>query len=65
MYPPADDNYGVESCSIMMLGNSLISIATCGGTLYHCILLPNEEDDEKVLLICVFYPEVYFSIIYF
>lgn len=48
MYPPADDNYGLESCSILMLSENFLCIATCGGTLYHCIILPDEDNIEEV-----------------
>ncbi|KAF9810634.1 hypothetical protein SFRURICE_021087 [Spodoptera frugiperda] len=45
MYPPADDNYGSESCSITALGGGdtppLVVVATCSAALYHCLLLPN------------------------
>ncbi|XP_013145907.1 PREDICTED: nuclear pore complex protein Nup88 [Papilio polytes] len=48
IYPPADDNYGSESCSICVLGTGdtlLVVIATCSATLYHCLLLPAQSDD--------------------
>ncbi|KAI5633639.1 nuclear pore component domain-containing protein [Phthorimaea operculella] len=45
MYPPADDNYGTDSCSILALGGTdsppLVVVATCSAQLYHCLLLPN------------------------
>ncbi|XP_077286463.1 nuclear pore complex protein Nup88 [Arctopsyche grandis] len=47
MYPSADDNYGLESCSVLMLNEHFICVATCGGTLYHCILLPNGEFENS------------------
>ena len=48
MYPPADDNYGVDACSILCLKSvpPVVVIATCSGTLYHCVLLTCAEDDE-------------------
>lgn len=50
MYPPADDNYGSESCSITALGGGdtppLVVVATCSAALYHCLLLPNPSDKE-------------------
>ncbi|XP_026740198.1 nuclear pore complex protein Nup88 [Trichoplusia ni] len=50
MYPPADDNYGSESCSITALGGGdtppLIVVATCSAALYHCLLLPNPTEKE-------------------
>ncbi|KAL0867495.1 hypothetical protein ABMA27_008279 [Loxostege sticticalis] len=51
MYPPADDNYGTESCSIVALGGGdtppLVVVATCSAALYHCLLLPNAIDKEE------------------
>ncbi|KAL4708905.1 hypothetical protein ACJJTC_010950, partial [Scirpophaga incertulas] len=46
MYPPADDNYGSESCAITAMGGvagspALVVVATCSAELYHCLLLPN------------------------
>ncbi|RVE45530.1 hypothetical protein evm_009795 [Chilo suppressalis] len=52
MYPPADDNYGTESCSITALGGAggdtppLLVVATCSAALYHCLLLPTGVDKE-------------------
>ena len=48
MYPPADDNYGVDACSILCLQSvpPVVVIATCSGTLYHCVLLTCTEDDD-------------------
>ncbi|CAK1541443.1 unnamed protein product [Leptosia nina] len=50
MYPPADDNYGSESCSIMTMGagewSTLVVIASASASLYHCLLLP-EADKEN------------------
>ncbi|XP_034237682.1 nuclear pore complex protein Nup88 [Thrips palmi] len=47
MYPPADDNYGVDACSVLVLQTSppLLVVATCAGTLYHCLLLAPEDHD--------------------
>ena len=44
MHPDAEDNYGLDSCSILCLHPTITSppilvIATNGGTLYHCIVL--------------------------
>ncbi|KPI95961.1 Nuclear pore complex protein Nup88 [Papilio xuthus] len=52
IYPPADDNYGSESCSICVLGAGdtlLVVIATCSAALYHCLLLPapSEDGDDR------------------
>ncbi|XP_052128302.1 nuclear pore complex protein Nup88 [Frankliniella occidentalis] len=45
MYPPADDNYGVDACSVLVLQTSppLLVVATSAGTLYHCLLLSPED----------------------
>ncbi|GFG39981.1 hypothetical protein Cfor_09038, partial [Coptotermes formosanus] len=49
MYPPADDNYGVDACSILCLQSvpPVVVIATCSATLYHCVLLTCAEDDDE------------------
>ncbi|CAH0714018.1 unnamed protein product, partial [Brenthis ino] len=51
MYPPADDNYGSESCSIIALGGidtpTLVVIASASAALYHCLLLPNATEKEE------------------
>jgi nuclear pore complex protein Nup88 len=49
MYPPADDNYGVDACSILCLQSvpPVVVIATCAATLYHCVLLTSAEDDDE------------------
>lgn len=47
MYPSADDNYGVEACSILVLETvpSVIVLATSSGTLYHSVLLEIEQSE--------------------
>ncbi|XP_053617430.1 nucleoporin 88 [Plodia interpunctella] len=51
MYPPADDNYGSESCAIAALGAApapaLVVVASGCAALYHCLLLPNSSDKEN------------------
>lgn len=49
MYPPADDNYGVDACSVLVLQTSppLLVVGTCAGTLYHCLLLSPEDEGEE------------------
>ena len=52
MYPPADDNYGVDACSVLVLQSSppLLVVGTSAGTLYHCLLLsPEDEGGEGTL----------------
>ncbi|CAH2266268.1 jg17825 [Pararge aegeria aegeria] len=59
MYPPADDNYGSESCAITALGGvdtpTLLVIASASAVLYHCLLLSNatDLDDESHALYVV------------
>ncbi|CAH1800974.1 unnamed protein product [Owenia fusiformis] len=48
MHPPAEDNYGVDACSIRCIHSSppVIVIATCSGNLHHCILLSGDQNDD-------------------
>lgn len=48
MYPAAEDNYGYDACAILCLPcvPSILVIATETGTLYHCVVLESEEDEE-------------------
>uniref|UniRef100_A0A0C9RHR5 Mbo_1 protein n=1 Tax=Fopius arisanus TaxID=64838 RepID=A0A0C9RHR5_9HYME len=50
IYPPAADNYGLDSCSIMCLQTTppVVVIATATGKLYHALLMrePEREADE-------------------
>ncbi|XP_015239681.1 PREDICTED: nuclear pore complex protein Nup88 [Cyprinodon variegatus] len=48
MYPAAEDNYGYDACAILCLPcvPSILVIATETGTLYHCIVLESEEEEE-------------------
>ncbi|CAL1537354.1 unnamed protein product [Lymnaea stagnalis] len=47
MNPPAEDNYGVDACSILCLPTPfpVIVISTCDGRLHHCVQLPGEDSD--------------------
>ncbi|GFR72891.1 nuclear pore complex protein Nup88 [Elysia marginata] len=47
MYPPADDNYGVDACSILCLPTPVpvLVISTCEGRLHHCVQLPSSDND--------------------
>lgn len=55
MYPPADDNYGIDSCSIMCLQTTppIVIIAMCTGKIYHAILLKeetvNDDDNDRTV----------------
>ncbi|KAK1117799.1 hypothetical protein K0M31_015734 [Melipona bicolor] len=48
MYPPADDNYGIDSCSIMCLQTTppIVVVAMCTGKIYHAILLKEEATSD-------------------
>lgn len=50
MYPAAEDNYGYDACSILCLPCEpcILIIATETGTLYHCVVLESEEEEESV-----------------
>lgn len=52
MYPAADDNYGLDACSLLCLHSQppVIAMATASGKIYHCIVLESEEsyDPEEV-----------------
>ncbi|XP_042342619.1 nucleoporin 88-like [Plectropomus leopardus] len=50
MYPAAEDNYGYDACAILCLPcvPSILVIATETGTLYHCVVLESEEEEEAV-----------------
>ncbi|KAL8573357.1 hypothetical protein ACOMHN_032819 [Nucella lapillus] len=42
MCPPAEDNYGVDACSVLCVDTSppVLVIATWDGRLHHCVVLP-------------------------
>ena len=46
MYPPAEDNYGTDACSILCLHSQpgVLVIATAEGKLYHCVVLSNNKE---------------------
>lgn len=48
MYPAAEDNYGYDACAILCLPcvPNILVIATETGTLYHCVVLEAEEEEE-------------------
>ncbi|XP_058490953.1 nucleoporin 88 [Solea solea] len=48
MYPAAEDNYGYDACAILCLPcvPSILVIATETGTLYHCVVLESEEEED-------------------
>lgn len=51
MYPPAEVDYGIDSCNLLFLSAPLpvLVIATSYGILYNCILLPDKDCAEEDL----------------
>ncbi|XP_022109668.1 nuclear pore complex protein Nup88-like isoform X2 [Acanthaster planci] len=49
MHPPAEDNYGLDACSILCLHTSpiVLVVATSGGILHHCIVLTGDDEDDN------------------
>lgn len=45
MLPQAEDNYGADACSLLVLDSSppMLAIATPTGTIYHCFAFPDEK----------------------
>ena len=61
MYPAAEDNYGMEACSILCLDTQpqILVVATCEGKLHHCIVLsqpPDADDSNRDILLLVSFP---------
>ena len=52
MLPYAEDNYGVDGCSLIVINSnpSLIVIATSTGLLHHCIALEEDSDNSTSFL---------------
>eukprot|EP00057_Strongylocentrotus_purpuratus_P032807 XP_788920.4 PREDICTED: nuclear pore complex protein Nup88 [Strongylocentrotus purpuratus] len=55
MHPPAEDNYGMDACSLCCLESQppVLVVATTSGLLHHCILVAGEtdaEDDDASIL---------------
>ncbi|XP_039270837.2 nucleoporin 88-like [Styela clava] len=48
MQPPAEDNYGVDACSILVLHHNptVIAIATASGKIHHCVALATNYDSD-------------------
>jgi hypothetical protein len=65
MCPPAEDNYGVDACSILCLDTSppVIVMATCDGSLHHCLVLPTSATDSKDKVWCDAIIEMYIHVI--
>lgn len=45
MLPQAEDNYGSDACSLIVLDSSppLLAIATPSGQIYHCFAFPDQQ----------------------
>lgn len=52
MYPATQDNYGVDSCSILVLPTSPVTviIAEPSGKLFHSILVETEADEHNTVI---------------
>nr|XP_022342130.1 nuclear pore complex protein Nup88-like [Crassostrea virginica] len=50
MYPPAEDNYGVDACSVAVLGSSppVLVIGTRDGKLHHCLVMQSSLEDTTL-----------------
>jgi len=50
LYPPADDNYSEDACSILVLDTvpPSVVIASNFGELYNCLLLPETKNEVSV-----------------
>lgn len=50
MYPPADDNYSEDACSILVMDTipPSVVIASNFGELYNCLLLPDTQTKVSV-----------------
>ncbi|KAK6184474.1 hypothetical protein SNE40_006942 [Patella caerulea] len=49
MYPPADDNYGIDACDIMCLNSTppVLVVVTCEGKLHHCLVLQADDNNSN------------------
>lgn len=50
MTPSCEDNYGLDSCSLLVLQCSppVLVIATSGGQLHHCVVIDQNNKDMQV-----------------
>lgn len=48
MHPSAEDNYGSDACSLLVLPTSprVLVIANSNGVIYHCIYIQEEKEEE-------------------
>lgn len=51
MHPAAEDNYGYDACAVLCLPcvPNILVIATESGTLYHCVVLEGEEEEDPAV----------------
>ncbi|XP_071946592.1 nucleoporin 88-like [Antedon mediterranea] len=49
MYPPAEDNYGLDACALLCLSTNplVLVVGTSSGHLHHCLVLTTEDDYEE------------------
>lgn len=49
MKPPAEDNYGVDACSVLVLDctPTVLAIATSSGRVHHCVALASDDDYDS------------------
>ena len=49
MHPGAEDNYGLDACSITCLHSKppVVVMATTSGQLYHCIVLESSDGEDS------------------
>lgn len=49
MYPAADDNYGTDASSLLILPSAppIVVIAMSSGTVYHCLLMSSMEETSN------------------
>ncbi|KAK8398719.1 hypothetical protein O3P69_004081 [Scylla paramamosain] len=51
MIPACEDNYGLDSCSLLVLQCSppILVIATAGGQLHHCVVIDTKYKDNSTV----------------
>ena len=48
MHPPAEDNYGMDACSLLCLHSNppVLVVATSSSVLHHCIVLTSQDGQD-------------------
>lgn len=64
MNPPSDDNYGCDYCSLLCLPTNPVTLvlATQTGTVYHCLVIVGDEDEEVQNNVCNISLEIFIFI---